>query len=151
MDDKEVKTRVKDTDKAQPREAVASPARSKKKRNKRSVPSGQVHIKATFNNTIVTVTDTRGNALTSSSSGACGFRGSKKGTAYGAQIAGEKAANEAKEQYGLSKADVFVSGIGQGRDAAIRALQGVDVYVNSITDSTSVPHGGCRPKRARRV
>lgn len=131
--------------------AAATPAPAKKRKIKRTVASGHVHIQATFNNTIVTVTDSGGNALTASSAGACGFRGSKKGTAYAAQIASEKAANEAKQQYGLSKADVSVRGIGQGRDAAIRALQNVDIFVNSIRDETTIPHGGCRPKKARRV
>ncbi len=130
--------------------ALSAPA-PKKRKIKRSIPAGHVHIQATFNNTIVTITDTKGNALTSSSAGACGFRGSKKSTAYAAQIASEKAANEAKQQFGLSKVDVIVKGIGQGRDAAIRALQNVDIFVNSIRDDSAAPHGGCRPRRARRV
>ena len=95
-------------------------ATPKRKRIKRSVPQGQVHVLATFNNTIVTFTDSKGNVLTYSSAGACGFRGSKKGTAYAAQIAAERAANSAKQQYGFSKADVFIKGIGLGRDAAVR-------------------------------
>lgn len=123
----------------------------KKKKTKRSVPHGQLHILASFNNTIVTFTDNKGGALAASSAGACGFRGSKKGTAYAAQVAAEKAAQLAKQGYGLSKVDVFVRGIGLGRDAAIRTMQSVDIQVDSITDQTGVPHGGVRPKKARRV
>ena len=124
---------------------------TKKKKSKRSVSYGHVHILATFNNTIITVTDPNGGALTNSSAGACGFRGSKKGTAYAAQIAAEKALSEAKQAHGLSKADVFVRGIGLGRDAAVRALGGADIAVDAIHDVTGVPHGGVRPKKARRV
>lgn len=122
--------------------------RSKKQR--RSVPSGQLHIQATFNNTIVTFSDSKGNVLSASSAGACGFRGSKKGTAYAAQVAAEKAAEIAKSQYGLSKVDVFVKGVGLGRDTAIRALGNFDIAVESIKDVTGVPHGGVRPRKARR-
>src|SRR4051812_20628955 len=130
--------------------AEAKPARSRKKA-KRSVPSGQVHVMATFNNTIVTFTDTKGNVLTTSSAGACGFRGSKKGTAYAAQVAAERAAQAAKQQYGFNKAEVFIKGIGLGRDAAVRVLSGMDIAVESIKDVTGVPHGGVRPRKARRV
>jgi small subunit ribosomal protein S11 len=121
-----------------------------KKKQKRSVPVGQVHIQATFNNTIITVTDGNGAVLTNSSAGATGFRGSKKGTAYAAQIASEKAVALAKQQHGLKRVDVFITGIGLGREAAIRALQGVDIIVESIKDMTKIPHGGVRPKKARR-
>ncbi len=124
---------------------------AKKRKNKRTVSSGQVHILATFNNTIVNFTDPSGAVLASSSAGSCGFRGSKKGTAYAAQIASERAGQIAKQQYGFSKAEVFVKGIGLGRDAAIRSLAGLDIYVESIKDVTGVPHGGVRPKKARRV
>jgi small subunit ribosomal protein S11 len=122
-----------------------------KKKNKRSVPAGQVHVLATFNNTIVTFTDAEGGALTASSAGACGFRGSKKGTAYAAQVAAERAAQAAKQQFGFTKADVFIKGVGLGRDAAVRVLAGMDIAVESIKDVTGVPHGGVRPKKARRV
>jgi small subunit ribosomal protein S11 len=124
---------------------------AKKKKAKRSVPQGQVHILATFNNTIVTFTDAQGGALTAASAGGCGFRGSKKGTAYAAQVAAEKAGQAAKQLHGFSKADVFVKGVGLGRDAAIRALSGLDIQVESIKDVTGVPHGGVRPKKARRI
>ena len=129
----------------------APAAAPKRKKSKRSVPAGQVHILATFNNTIITVTDTKGGALTYSSAGACGFRGSKKGTAYAAQVAAEKALSEAKQAHGLTKADVFVKGIGLGRDSAIRAMASVGVALDTIYDVTGVPHGGVRPKKARRV
>lgn len=128
--------------------AVATP---KRKKAKRAVTTGQLHIQATFNNTIVTFTDTKGNVLASSSAGACGFRGSKKGTAYAAQIAAEKAGQTVKQQYGLSKVDVFLKGIGLGRDSAVRALNGLDIMVEGLHDVTGVPHGGVRPKKARRV
>ena len=123
----------------------------KKKKSKRSVPVGQMHILATFNNTIVTFTDTSGGVLATSSAGACGFRGSKKGTAYAAQIASEKAGQIVKQSYGLSKVDVYVKGIGLGREAAIRSLQSMDIHVDSIKDVTTIAHGGVRPRKARRV
>jgi small subunit ribosomal protein S11 len=124
---------------------------TRKKKAKRSVPFGQVHIQATFNNTIITFTDGNGGALAASSAGACGFRGSKKGTAYAAQIATERAGQAVKQLHGFSKADVFVKGVGLGREAAVRALSGLDIAVESIKDVTGVPHGGVRPKKARRV
>ena len=126
-------------------------AKTTRKKQRRSVPSGQLHVQATFNNTIVTFSDKKGNVLTSSSAGACGFRGSKKGTAYAAQVAAEKAAEAAKSQYGLGSVDVFVKGVGLGRDAAIRALDNFDITVDSIKDVTGVPHGGVRPRKARRA
>ncbi|HMS23503.1 MAG TPA: 30S ribosomal protein S11 [Candidatus Saccharibacteria bacterium] len=131
--------------------AVAVAPATKRKKVKRTVPYGQMHILATFNNTIITFTDSKGNALTYSSAGACGFRGSKKGTAYAAQIAAEKAANAAKQNFGLSKVDIFVKGVGLGREAAIRTLINANIKAESIADVTGVPHGGVRPKKARRV
>lgn len=132
--------------------ASSQPAATPKRRkSKRPVPYGQLHILATFNNTIVSFTDTKGGALASSSAGACGFRGSKKGTAYAAQVATEKAAQVAKQAHGLSKVDVFVRGIGLGRDAAIRSLQNLDIHIETLRDVTGMPHGGARPKKARRV
>lgn len=124
---------------------------SSKKKQRRSVPAGQLHIQASFNNTIVTFTDKKGNALAASSAGACGFRGSKKGTAYAAQVAAEKAAEAVKSGYNLGTVDVFVRGVGLGRDAAIRALSNFDITVDSIKDMTGVPHGGVRPRKARRA
>ncbi len=123
----------------------------KRRKSKRTVSTGQAHIAATFNNTIISITDSNGAVLSASSAGACGFRGSKKGTAYAAQIAAEKAASAAKQQYGLSKVEVFVKGIGLGRDSAIRAIAQQDIHIESISDVTGVPHGGVRPKKARRV
>jgi small subunit ribosomal protein S11 len=122
-----------------------------KKKQRRSVPTGQLHVQATFNNTIVTFADGKGNVLAASSAGACGFRGSKKGTAYAAQIAAEKAAELAKSGYGVSAVDVFIKGVGLGRDAAVRALSNYEITVNSIKDVTGVPHGGVRPRKARRA
>ena len=122
---------------------------SSKKKQKRSVPAGQLHIQATFNNTIVSFSDKKGNVLTQSSAGAVGFRGSKKGTAYAAQVAAEKAAEVAKG-FGLKSVDVYVKGVGQGRDAAIRALNGFDISIDGIKEVTGVPHGGVRPRKGRR-
>ena len=131
--------------------AESTAVTSKKKKARRSVPQGQLHVFASFNNTIVTFTDPQGAALTNSSAGACGFRGSKKGTAYAAQVAAEKAATAAKQQYGLMKVDAFIKGVGLGRDAAIRVLAAQGIQVESIKDVTGVPHGGVRPRKARRV
>jgi small subunit ribosomal protein S11 len=120
---------------------------AKKKKMKRTVAQGTVHVHASFNNTIITVSDTNGGALSASSAGACGFRGSKKGTAYAAQVAAEKAIQAAKQQYGLSKANVIIKGIGLGREAAVRVLISESIAVESIKDVTGVPHGGCRPRK----
>ena len=122
---------------------------SNKKKQKRSVPAGQLHIQATFNNTIISFSDKKGNVIAQSSAGATGFRGSKKGTAYAAQVAAEKATETAKG-FGLKSVDVFVKGVGQGRDAAIRALGSFDITIESIKEVTGVPHGGVRPRKVRR-
>ena len=122
-----------------------------RKKQRRSVPSGQMHVQSTFNNTIITFSDKKGNVLKASSAGASGFRGSKKGTAYAAQVATEKAAENAKTLYGVNSVDVFVKGVGLGRDAAIRSLSNFNIAVDSIKDVTGVPHGGVRPKKARRA
>jgi small subunit ribosomal protein S11 len=152
--DKEVKAGAA-TAEAPAKEAATTeaPAKTapKRKKAKRNVPTGQVHVLATFNNTIITFTDNSGNVLATSSAGACGFRGSKKGTAYAAQVAAERATTTAKQQFGLSKAEVFVKGIGLGRDAAVRVLNNMDIQVELIKDVTGVPHGGVRPKKARRI
>lgn len=152
-DKKTVNTKVVETESAEAptTEVTEKKAAPKRKKAKRSVPSGQVHVLASFNNTIVTFTDSKGNVLTYSSAGACGFRGSKKGTAYAAQVAAERAAQAAKQQFGFSKADVFIKGIGLGRDAAVRVLATMDIAVDSIADVTGVPHGGVRPSKARRI
>jgi small subunit ribosomal protein S11 len=124
---------------------------TKKKKAKRSVPQGQMHVLATFNNTIISFTDPVGGVLAASSAGACGFRGSKKGTAYAAQVATEKAAAILKQTYGTSRVDVYIKGVGLGREAAVRSLQNLDISVDSIADVTGVPHGGVRPRKARRI
>lgn len=138
-------------DTLQEKEQTPPKAKPKRKKVKKSVPSGQVHVLATFNNTIISITDDKGGLLTQSSAGGCGFRGSKKGTAYAAQVASSKAIDTAKNNHGLSKAVVFVKGVGLGRDAAIRALGSSDIAIESITDVTGIAHGGCRPKKVRRV
>lgn len=132
----------------QPEEAKKKSRRGKK--GKRVVTSGQVHIQATFNNTIISVSDKKGQVLSASSAGANGFRGSKKGTAYAAGIAAEKAVEIAKKDHGMNSADVFVKGIGLGRDSAIRAVANAGVKIDSITDKTPIAHGGVRPKGERK-
>ena len=122
---------------------------SSKKTKKRS-QSGIVHIKSTFNNTIVTITDKVGNTLVWASAGGSGFKGAKKGTPFAAQSAAEKAASQAYDQ-GMRQAEVIVSGPGSGRETAIRALQGCGLEVLLIKDNTPVPHNGCRPPKKRRV
>jgi small subunit ribosomal protein S11 len=122
-----------------------------RKKQHQSVPAGQLHVQATFNNTIVAFADKKGNVLTTSSAGANGFRGSKKGTAYASQIAAEKVAEIAKTTYGAKAVDVFVKGVGLGRDAAIRAMGSYEISVDSIKDVTAMSHGGVRPRRARRA
>jgi small subunit ribosomal protein S11 len=117
---------------------------------KRSVSHGQAHIHATFNNTIITITDTQGNAVCFSSAGAAGFKGSRKSTPYAARVAAEEAIRQAKD-LGLQEIDILVRGPGPGREAAIRAVQGSGVKVRSLTDATPIPHNGCRPPKKRRV
>lgn len=129
---------------------MAEAATKRKKKAKRSVASGRMCVNATFNNTIVTITDPNGNVLAACSSGACGFRGSKKGTAYAAQVAAEKALGTAKVSYGLTTVEVYIKGVGQGRDTAVRSALTADIQVASINDATTIPHGGCRPKKAKR-
>jgi small subunit ribosomal protein S11 len=121
-----------------------------RRRERKSVPRGNVYIQSTFNNTIVTVSDPQGNVLSWGSAGTVGFKGSRKSTPYAAQMAAENAARKAME-HGVRLIDVFVKGPGSGREAAIRALQGVGLQINSITDVTPIPHNGCRPPKRRRV
>tara|TARA_B100000809_G_C14727020_1_gene383533 strand:+ start:91 stop:474 length:384 start_codon:yes stop_codon:yes gene_type:complete len=123
---------------------------SKRKREKRTVARGRVYIHATFNNTIVTVTDRSGGVITWGSGGTVGFKGSRKSTPYAARLAAEQAGSNAVDM-GLQEVDIFVKGPGPGRESAIRAIQGLGVVVNSITDRTPVPHNGCRPPKKRRV
>lgn len=121
-----------------------------KRKEKKHIESGAAHIRSTFNNTIVTLTDTNGNALSWASAGGLGFRGSRKSTSFAAQMAAEQAAKAAME-HGLRTVEVFVKGPGSGREAAIRALQAAGLEVTSIKDVTPIPHNGCRPPKRRRV
>jgi small subunit ribosomal protein S11 len=121
-----------------------------KRRERKSIPRGQAHIQATFNNTIVTLTDPNGNVISWGSAGSQGFKGSRKSTPYAAQVTAETAARKAMD-HGLRQIDVYVKGPGSGREAAIRSLQATGLSVTSITDVTPIPHNGCRPPKRRRV
>lgn len=121
-----------------------------RKKDRKNVVSGVVHINATFNNTMVTVTDAQGNTIAWSSSGSLGFKGSRKSTPYAAQVAAEKAASKAVE-HGMKNIDVEILGPGSGRESALRAFQAVGLIVGSIKDVTPIPHNGCRPPKRRRV
>lgn len=121
-----------------------------KRKEKKHVETGAAHIRSTFNNTIVTITDTNGNTISWASAGGLGFKGSRKSTPFAAQMAAEQAAKAAIDQ-GMRSADVFVKGPGAGREAAIRALQAAGIEVSSIKDVTPIPHNGCRPPKRRRV
>ena len=130
--------------------AKAKPGgRRPRKRDRKNVSTGVVHIKSSFNNTIVTITDTQGNVSSWASSGAVGFKGSRKSTPYAAQQAAERAANAATE-HGLRRVEVQVKGPGSGRDTAVRSIQNTGIEVTSIKDVTPVPHNGCRPPKRRR-
>ena len=122
----------------------------RKRRERKNIEKGAVHIRSSFNNTMVTVTDTQGNTLSWASSGGLGFRGSRKSTPYASQTAAETAAKAAME-HGLKSVEVYVKGPGSGREAAIRALQAVGLEVSMIKDVTPIPHNGCRPPKRRRV
>ena len=128
----------------------AKRAGTRKRREKKNIEKGAAHIRSSFNNTMVTLTDLRGNALSWCSSGALNFRGSRKSTPYAAQMAAETAAKAAME-HGLKTVEVYVKGPGSGREAAIRALQAAGLEVNMIKDVTPIPHNGCRPPKRRRV
>jgi len=132
--------------------APVKPGKKKafKKKEKKTVTSGLVHIQATFNNTVVTISDTGGNVIAWSSAGSLGFRGSRKGTPFGAQQAAQHAATAARD-HGMRVVDVRVKGPGSGRESAIRALSAVGLEVRSIKDVTPIPHNGCRPPKRRRV
>jgi small subunit ribosomal protein S11 len=121
-----------------------------KKRERKNIESGVAHIRSTFNNTIVTITDTRGNAISWSSAGIQGFKGSRKSTPFAAQMAAETAAKAAMD-HGMKQVEVYVKGPGAGREAAIRSLQAAGLEVNMIKDVTPIPHNGCRPPKRRRV
>jgi small subunit ribosomal protein S11 len=127
-----------------------APSRSKKKKERKNIPVGVAHIKATFNNTLVTITDPGGNVISWSSSGVQGFKGSRKGTPFAAQLAAQDAAKKAQE-HGMRSVDVYVKGPGAGREAALRALQAAGLSINLIRDVSPIPHNGCRPPKRRRV
>jgi small subunit ribosomal protein S11 len=131
---------------------MATPTKTttRRKKVKRSLGTGQVHVVSTFNNTIVSISDMHGNVVSWASAGSAGFRGSRKSTPYAAQVAAERAASAAKD-FGLSKVDVLVRGVGSGRESAVRALAGAGIAVSSIKDVTGIPHNGCRPRKARRA
>jgi small subunit ribosomal protein S11 len=121
-----------------------------RKRERKSIPAGKAYIQATFNNTIVTLTDPEGGVIAWASSGSVGFKGSRKGTPYAAQLAANSAAHKAME-HGLRQVEVYIKGPGSGREAAIRSLQSSGLYITSIRDVTPIPHNGCRPPKRRRV
>ena len=121
-----------------------------RRRERKSIPSGRAYIQSTFNNTLVTLTDPQGNVIAWGSSGTAGFKGSRKGTPYAAQLAARDAARKAME-HGLRQVEVYVKGPGSGREAAIRSLQSSGLYITSIMDVTPIPHNGCRPPKRRRV
>ncbi len=131
-------------------EAAAEKAAPRKKRERRVVPRGAAHIKASFNNTIISISDPVGNIIAWSSAGASGWKGSRKSTPYAAQVAAENAARKAMDT-GMKVVEVFVRGPGAGREAAIRALEATGLEVTAITDVTPIPHNGCRPPKRRRV
>ena len=121
-----------------------------KKRERKNVPNGRAYIQATFNNTIITITDLKGDVITWASSGTVGFKGSRKGTPYAAQMAAREAVKKGME-HGLKQVEVFVKGPGSGREAALRALQAAGLSITGIKDVTPIPHNGCRPPKKRRV
>jgi len=130
--------------------APAAASRNARKRVKKHVTDGMAHVHASFNNTIVTITDRQGNTLSWATSGGSGFRGSRKSTPFAAQVAAERAGTVAKE-FGLKNLEVFVKGPGPGRESAVRALNAVGYKITNITDVTPIPHNGCRPPKKRRV
>ena len=132
------------------KKTVKKTAATRKRREKKNIERGAAHIRSSFNNTLVTITDLQGNALSWSSAGSLGFRGSKKSTPFAAQMAAETAARGAME-HGLKTVEVYVKGPGSGRESAIRALQTAGLDVNMIKDVTPIPHNGCRPPKRRRV
>jgi small subunit ribosomal protein S11 len=135
--------------------AAAKPTKRKKefkkKRERRMIPNGIVYVQASFNNTIITITDQEGRAVCWSSAGSIGFKGSRKGTPYAAQQASMAAASVARDQYGMKAVIVRVKGPGSGRESAVRALASAGLHINSIKDVTPIPHNGCRPPKRRRV
>ncbi|WP_024796225.1 30S ribosomal protein S11 [Tomitella biformata] len=133
-----------------PKSRSTGPKKATRRREKKNVPHGHAHIKSTFSNTIVSITDPQGNVVAWASSGHVGFKGSRKSTPFAAQLAAESAARKAQE-HGVKKVDVFVKGPGSGRETAIRSLQAAGLEVGTISDVTPQPHNGCRPPKRRRV
>lgn len=129
---------------------MAKPAQKTRKRERKNIASGVAHINASFNNTMITITDAQGNTIAWSSAGSQGFKGSRKSTPYAAQVAGEDAGKKAQE-HGMKTLEVEVKGPGSGRESALRALQAVGFTVTAIRDVTPIPHNGCRPRKRRRV
>ena len=127
------------------------PEPSSRRKGRRVVIDGVAHVHASFNNTIITITDRQGNALCWATAGGSGYRGSRKSTAFAAQIASERAATAAIDQYGMKSVDVVVKGPGLGRESSVRAMNAAGLKINSISDATPVPHNGCRPPKRRRV
>ena len=132
------------------REPRGGSARAPRRKERKNIASGVAHVLASFNNTIVTITDAQGNAIAWSSAGSQGFKGSRKSTPYAAQVAAEDAGKKARE-HGMEQLEIMVSGPGSGRESALRALQSVGFYVTAIKDVTPIPHNGCRPRKRRRV
>ena len=132
------------------REPRGGSARAPRRKERKNIAAGVAHVLASFNNTIVTITDAQGNAIAWSSSGSQGFKGSRKSTPYAAQVAAEDAGRKARE-HGMEQLEIMVSGPGSGRESALRALQSVGFYVTAIKDVTPIPHNGCRPRKRRRV
>ncbi|MDO5745857.1 MAG: 30S ribosomal protein S11 [Micrococcaceae bacterium] len=133
-----------------PKSRSTGPKKATRRREKKNVPHGHAHIKSTFSNTIISITDPLGNVIAWASSGHVGFKGSRKSTPFAAQLAAESAARKAQE-HGVKKVDVFVKGPGSGRETAIRSLQATGLEVGTISDVTPQPHNGCRPPKRRRV
>ena len=129
---------------------ASATARKPRRKDKKNVPAGQAHIRSTFNNTIITITDRQGNALSWASSGGQGFKGSRKSTPFAAQVASEVAGRAAMDQ-GIKNLDVEIKGPGPGRESSVRALAALGIRINSISDVTPVPHNGCRPQKRRRI
>lgn len=130
---------------------TAKTAARTRKRAKKVVADGAVHVNATFNNTIITITDRQGNTVNWTTAGAAGFKGSRKSTPFAAQVAAEQAGKIARDEYGMKSIVVFVKGPGPGRESAVRALVSLGLKISEITDKTGLPHNGCRPRKKRRV
>ena len=130
---------------------MVTPTTTTRRKGRRVVTDGVAHVHASFNNTIITITDRQGNALCWATAGGSGYRGSRKSTPFAAQVASERAANNAMEQYGMKSVDVYVKGPGPGRESAVRAMNAAGLKINSISDVTPIPHNGCRPPKRRRV